>query len=320
MEIKHNFRDKSSVPAIIKVKKKMEINTFYNKIITDETMMETIQHGNKEYPFRFYYDDLSLFDFNCEEWHWHTEFEFLVIESGSVTFQIGEKQFCLERGYGIFINSKVLHRFFSKERAVIPNFVFAPTFLAPQESLIYKKYVLPIQTSVLDGFVFSPEVPWQAEAISIMKEIITVQDSEKDVELVSSFLVQKLWHLMYINLEEKYLKQRGETLVSTQVRLQMMMQYIHENYREKILLEDISNHGTVSKSTALNLFRRYLDDTPVHYLLRYRLQESAKLLVTTEKKIAVISEYSGFDNVEYFCKMFKKYYKMTPTEYRRKKQ
>lgn len=124
---------------------------------------------------------------------------------------------------------------------------------------------------------------------------------------------------MYLNIEEKYLEQRGKTLDSTQVRLQMMMQYIHENYKEKISLEDISNHGMVSKSTALNLFRKYLNDTPIHYLLRYRLQEAAKLLVTTEKKIAVISEWSGFDNVEYFCKMFKKYYKMTPTKYRRKK-
>jgi hypothetical protein len=44
---------------------KMEFNTFYNKIQTDETMMETIQHGNSEYPFQLYYDDLALFDFHC---------------------------------------------------------------------------------------------------------------------------------------------------------------------------------------------------------------------------------------------------------------
>ena len=125
---------------------------------------------------------------------------------------------------------------------------------------------------------------------------------------------------MYLNIEEKYLEQRGKTLDSTQVRLQMMMQYIHENYKEKISLEDISNHGMVSKSTALNLFRRYLNDTPIHYLLRYRLQEAAKLLATTEKKITVISGETGFENMDYFCKTFKKYYGRTPTEYRRKKQ
>ena len=55
----------------------MNYNTTYNKILTDENMMETIQHGSKEYPFHFYYDNLELFDFHCIEWHWHTEFEFV---------------------------------------------------------------------------------------------------------------------------------------------------------------------------------------------------------------------------------------------------
>lgn len=57
----------------------MEFNTFYNKIQTDESMMETIQHGNSEYPFQLYYDDLALFDFHCVEWHWHVEFEFVFV-------------------------------------------------------------------------------------------------------------------------------------------------------------------------------------------------------------------------------------------------
>ena len=92
----------------------MEFNTFYNKIQTDESMMETIQHGNSEYPFQLYYDDLALFDFHCVEWHWHVEFEFVFVQEGTATFWVGEKQFSLGQGTGIFINSKILHRYFSE--------------------------------------------------------------------------------------------------------------------------------------------------------------------------------------------------------------
>ena len=67
--------------------------------------METVQHGSNLYPFQFYYEDLSVFDFNCIEWHWHTELEFIYIESGTVTLWIGEDQFNLTEGNGIFINS-----------------------------------------------------------------------------------------------------------------------------------------------------------------------------------------------------------------------
>ena len=77
----------------------MEFNTFYNKIQTDESMMETIQHGNSEYPFQLYYDDLALFDFHCVEWHWHVEFEFVFVQEGTATFWVGEKQFSLGQAF-----------------------------------------------------------------------------------------------------------------------------------------------------------------------------------------------------------------------------
>lgn len=298
----------------------MDFNTSYNKIVTDENMMEMIQHGDRGYPFKLYYDDLALFDFHCVEWHWHVGFEFVLIETGTVTFGIGEKQVTLEKGHGVFINSKILHRYYSDGHAVVPNFVVDPDFLAAPESLIYKKYVQPIQKSALSGLIFSPDIAWQAEAISVMRDIVVAQDSERDVELVTSFLMQRLWHLLYRNIDVEQLEPREGRLTSEQARLQLMMRYIHENYDRKLFLENIADRAMISKSTALNLFRSYLDDTPVHYLLRYRLQEAAKQLITTEKKITVIAQSSGFENAEYFCKSFKKHYHMTPTEYRRKKQ
>lgn len=57
----------------------MNINTTYTKIITDEDLMEAVLHGSNSYPFQFYYEDLSVFDFNCIEWHWHTELEFILL-------------------------------------------------------------------------------------------------------------------------------------------------------------------------------------------------------------------------------------------------
>ena len=67
----------------------MNFNTFYNKILTDENMMETIRHSTSAYPFQFYYDNLALFDFHCIEWHWHVEFEFVYVEKGTAVFCVG---------------------------------------------------------------------------------------------------------------------------------------------------------------------------------------------------------------------------------------
>ena len=49
------------------------LNDGYAKIITDETLRETISHGSEEYPFRYYYEDIWLFDLHCIDWHWNPE-------------------------------------------------------------------------------------------------------------------------------------------------------------------------------------------------------------------------------------------------------
>ena len=298
----------------------MNYNTTYNKILTDENMMETIQHGSKEYPFHFYYDNLELFDFHCIEWHWHTEFEFVYVETGTVYFGISDKQFALSEGQGVFINSKILHRYFSQEKAIVPNFVLMPVFLAPQDSLIYQKYVLPIMSSPMDYQIFSQDIPWQAQALSLMREMMAAQENASDVELVNSYLIQKIWHILYQNTDVEHMGKKENYSASSQARLQLMMQYIHQKFAYNISLSDIADQAKVSKSTALNLFQRYLGISPVTYLVNYRLQEAAKLLASTEKKVTVISKDTGFDSVDYFCKAFKKYYKLTPTEYRKKAQ
>lgn len=114
-------------------------------------------------------------------------------------------------------------------------------------------------------------------------------------------------------------KDKVNAAVSFQARLQIMMQYIHENYTHDISLDDIACYAGISKSTVLNLFRKYLHITPIDYLIHYRLKEAALLLVKTEKKIATISDEAGFHNVDYFCRLFKKHYCLTPTQYRKKK-
>ena len=69
----------------------MKETNVYTKIVTDENLMETQSHGSQDYPFRYYYEHLAQFDFNCIDWHWHTELEFVYVQSETVTAWIGEK-------------------------------------------------------------------------------------------------------------------------------------------------------------------------------------------------------------------------------------
>lgn len=48
----------------------------------DECFLERIQHGEAEFPFRFYREDVWEFDFHRIDWHWHPEVEFVYVKRG----------------------------------------------------------------------------------------------------------------------------------------------------------------------------------------------------------------------------------------------
>ena len=294
----------------------MDYNKTYNKILTDEEFMEIKPHGSSAYPFQYYYDNLELFDFHCIEWHWHREFEFLYVESGKVLCGIGEKQIILSEGDAVFINSKTLHRFYASSGGVIPNFVCMPEFIAPENSLVYKKYILPIISSNMSFQRFQSAEPWQARIIQIMIKIMETQENEKIKELSTLALLQNLWLIFYENVKLSDKEKMQTVDEAAQKRVQLMMQYIHENYKHGLSLNEIASHIGVSKSTALHLFQRFLHTTPVNYLIEYRLQAASRLLKNTNKKVKTIAYESGFHNVDYFCRLFKNRYHVTPSEYR----
>lgn len=295
----------------------MSLTKQFTKIETDDDLMELASHGSDSYPFHYYYENLALFDFNCVDWHWHSEFEFVYIESGIVTFDIGEEHFELTNGQGIMINSKILHRLQSESNAIIPNFLFKPSFIAPEESLIYEKNVYPILSSSHEYIIFHNDIPWQASVLEIMKEIISIQNISSNLEINISMLIQKLWILLCENISFNTSNDKPHSI--SRNRLQLMMQYIHNHYFENISLENIADAANISKSTALHLFQDNIKITPVNYLISYRLKQAALLLVNTEKKIITISSETGFNNVDHFCRSFKKTYNTTPTTYRNRR-
>ena len=142
------------------------------KITTDETLRETIQHGNNRYPFAYYPDNIWKFDFHRIDWHWHHELEFLYTAEGTALCLIGTSKIELHKGCGIFINSGVLHRFEAQSSTFAPNIVFSPTLLAPENSLIYEKYILPVISSSVPYQVFSPSNTFGKQVYNFCRKFV----------------------------------------------------------------------------------------------------------------------------------------------------
>ena len=289
------------------------------KISTDETLRETIQHGSNHYPFAYYPDNIWNFDFHRIDWHWHHEMEFLYVVEGTALCLIGTNKINLHKGSGIFINSGVLHRFEAQSSTFAPNIVFSPTLLAPENSLIYKKYILPVINSSVPYQVFNQSSTWEKQVLQLLTQIFTLQETEQNNELCTIQLLIQLWNILQKNINLDSNANSIHRLNHKQARLQVMMQYIYDHYMEEITLEMIAASASISKSGALNIFQTCIHISPVAYLIQYRLAQAAEQLYTTQKSVSSIAEETGFTSSGYFCRKFRQYYHMSPNEYRKKK-
>ena len=144
-----------------------------------------------------------------------------------------------------------------------------------------------------------------------------IQGNEKIRELATLALMQDLWLTFYENVK---LSDKGDVQTVDEVaqkRVQLIMQYIHENYNHNLSLDEIASHIGISKSTALNLFHRFLHTTPVNYLIGYRLQAASWLLKNTNKKCKKRSPMKvDFITLIIFADCLKNRYHLTPSEYR----
>ena len=130
------------------------VHTF-PRIATDETLRETVSHGSPDYPFQYYLENVWEFDLHCIDWHWHPELEMIYVNSGETLVSIGGEQVPVPEGCGMLINGRMVHRFQSKRSTWMPNIVFSPALLAPEGSLIYRRYVQPL----LEHSGFEPLTP-----------------------------------------------------------------------------------------------------------------------------------------------------------------
>lgn len=65
------------------------------------------------------------------------------------------------------------------------------------------------------------------------------------------------------------------------------------------------------------IFRENNGTSPLNYLIKWRLKEAASLLLDSEDQISTIAEKCGMPDKFYFSRLFKKYYSLSPLNFRK---
>ena len=248
--------------------------------------------------------------------HWHKHLEILFVLKGTINVTIESETYEVEEREIEIINTEEAHRIYSddEENKVLMFHIdlkFFEQFYEDIKNMFF--YVNSSDVGVQNEEKY--EIIRNYLAIVLCE---TVQKQDDYDEMIEETLIELLYHLInnfhYLMYEKEELKDNEEQLE----RYHRIVKYIYHNYNNKISLQDIAQKEFLSthylsheiKSTMGLSFKEFVNLT--------RVEESIKLLLDTDMTISDISEEVGFSHSRYYNKHFKKHYKLTPKQYRKK--
>lgn len=106
---------------------------------------------------------------------------------------------------------------------------------------------------------------------------------------------------------------------SPKVYVAHAVDYIHHNY-SSLTINDLARYIGINRSYLTSIFKKSLGMSPQDYLVKYRLDEGARLLSETDISIKEIACQIGYENPLTFSKIFKARIGVSPQSYRQKRR
>lgn len=123
--------------------------------------------------------------------------------------------------------------------------------------------------------------------------------------------------------EEEYVKRIKSVKQSTREeihrRLTSVVNFIHASFQQDLSIATMAEIAAMSEFHFLRSFKSSLNTTPHKYVMHLRMQYTSELLSNTHMSIADICYSVGFHDPSSFTRLFKRYFGVTPKQFRIRK-
>ena len=100
-------------------------------------------------------------------------------------------------------------------------------------------------------------------------------------------------------------------------RAERAREILETRFDERLSIQEVASTLFISPDYLREIFKQRFGDSPLHFLLRKRVEYAAQLLHDTDWPVQRIAEACGIDNPYYFSRLFRKLTNQTPSDYRR---
>ncbi len=233
------------------------------------------------------------------------------ILSGKGTLEMAGKVYKLHRGQ-IFVTVPNVDVFYYSDPKDPWHYGWV-SFNGSKAALYLEKAGITADHPVRDAYL-EPE-----EFLTITEEILNHHEITVANELTRTALLYQILALL-VNSQNQNLERQNKPIphdYSPDVYVDNALRYIHNHYAHAKVSE-IAAYIGITRSYLTHIFKQKMEISPQEYLMSYRLEQSSRLLRTTNMSIQEIADEIGYENPLTFSKMFKNAYGVSPKNYRLK--
>lgn len=271
-----------------------------------------------DYSYKHNYIEFSSNIYKVGTYYYdcHGETEILILLNGRIEMSCNDEAFTLDSLDAVIISPQVWHSILALEEDVIALAIHVGNEFYQQYDPNFGMYQFVVHS---DERSRHNQFFTTLRHHAAMMMLLMVKDESP---------IHRMW------IEHHYLALAGDVfrefdpvkLVHEEARpgdikpasFNKMIAYIDEHYQQKIELEDIAKIGGYNVAYASQFFKKQMGISFVEYVLRLRLRDATALLTSSDEAVARIASGCGFADIKAFNVAFKKHFRLTPTEYRKK--
>ena len=273
--------------------------------------------SKEDSPIIARYYDYDHFTF---PWHFHSEYEIIYIEESHGEEFINDSKIHYYPGDILLIGANTPH--FTKS---------APDYYEDNQDLRVKGVIIQFKREILPNIIYQypdyHKIKQLLERSNLgiyfninhnehIRKMIEKIPKEKGIKLLTSLL-----HILEAMANmEKYDCISSNTKLnfhdSVDNRFEKVISYIRQHFTEEIQVKQIAALIPMNHTAFCRYFKEKSSKTMTEYIQELRISYACQLISESTESISQICFRCGFNNIPHFNRIFKRYKKLTPTEYR----
>lgn len=240
--------------------------------------------------------------------HWHEKIEFLYFTNGEAIIECNAQTISAKPGDLIVINSNELHEGHALSNVAEYYCMIVDTALFQSRSIdiCETKYIKPIYQN---NIIFENKIQHDENIKACMENIVNEYETKAiGCEIAIKASIYQLFVILLRGYVKCMLTPREYGVRKKRLdRFNNILKFLDENYNEEISLERLCKIANLSRFRFCHLFKEATGKTFSEYLNTTRINKAEELLYHTDMNITEVALHCGFNDANYFSRVFKKY-------------